>query len=119
MMPQILLECSDNIVEKSFTELLSDIHQLLAEKLPTQIAGCKSRVLRHQDYAIGDLAINNAFVHLSISVLKGRSQTLLNEIANTLMDKLTTYFQASLKQRTLQITIAMQELPDIYLKYTP
>lgn len=116
-MPQIFLECSDNLIESNFTAAFHEIHQILSQHLPTELASCKSRLIRHHDYVIGDGTPNNGFVHLSIAVLKGRSPALLDSIAKMIMEKLKMVFTRSLKELNLQITIGINELPDIYQKY--
>ncbi|MGE3319685.1 MAG: 5-carboxymethyl-2-hydroxymuconate Delta-isomerase [Candidatus Berkiella sp.] len=115
-MPQITLEMSDNVLENELTELLIAIHHTLSEQLPTELRSCKSRMIRHQTYVIGDADQHNAFVHLSIGVIKGRSDALKNAIAASLMEKLKMTFAQSLKQLDCQITIAISDLPDVYLK---
>lgn len=118
-MPQIILECTQNILEQNLSPLLLEIHKILTENLPTQMTSCKSRVLRHAEYVVADGAPEKAFVHLSIGVLPGRTTELLNTVAVILMEKLKTVFQQSLKELDLQITIAIQDLPVVYHKYTP
>ncbi len=115
-MPQITLECSDNIIEKNMHPLLLEIHHLLSERLPTELSSCKSRVIRINHYLVGDGASQNAFVHLTISVLKGRSEELLKSIAQTILEKLKISFHESLLILNVQLTIAMQDLPNVYLK---
>ncbi|HRE31510.1 MAG TPA: hypothetical protein PLD88_05985 [Candidatus Berkiella sp.] len=115
-MPHIILECSDNIVEKDFHFLLSQIHQLLVEKLPTELKSCKSRVLRHAYYVIADGDPHQAFVHLSINVLAGRSKELQQAIGATLMEMLTKAFHQSREKLKLQLSIALADLPSVYLK---
>ncbi|MCS5710619.1 hypothetical protein [Candidatus Berkiella aquae] len=115
-MPQIILECSDNILEKDFKPLLSQIHQLLVEKLPTELKSCKSRVLRHTNYLLGDGSSNQAFVHLSINILSGRSMELKQLVGATLMEVLMEAFHQSRETLELQLSIAIQDLPGIYLK---
>ena len=94
-MPQIILECSHNVIESELSTLFGEIHQLLTERLPTQLESCKTRVIKHRDYYIGDGNANNAFVHLSIGVIKGRSKELLESIASVIMEKLKIAFSQS------------------------
>lgn len=115
-MPQITLEQSINVQESNHKELLLEIHHLLADMLPTQIEGCKSRVLVHHDYVVGNGDANNGFVHLTISVLKGRSGELLNNIGKILLEKLKQFYANSLAKINLQITVQIGELPDVYVK---
>ncbi|MBS0286344.1 MAG: hypothetical protein JSR17_03560 [Proteobacteria bacterium] len=117
-MPQIILEQSSNVQETNHRELLLEIHHILTDKLPTQIEGCKSRVLIHNEYVVGNGDANNGFVHLNISVLKGRSVELLSDIGQIVMAKLTDFYAKSLKNINLQITVQIGELPDVYLKTT-
>lgn len=117
-MPQIILECSSNIIESELNGLFSDIHQLLTEKLPTQLESCKTRMIRHHDYYIADGHISNGFVHLSVGVLKGRSTELLDTIATLIMEKLKVAFSQSLQKLNVQLTIAIYDLPDVYLKHS-
>ena len=112
-MPHVILEASANI--KVNTDILTTIHKILAEQLPTQLESCKSRIIRHNDYVVGDGAVANAFVHLTISVMPGRSQELLAAVAGKIMLALKEYFQQP--ELNLQITIAIADLPAVYHKY--
>ena len=115
-MPHIILECSNNIVEKNLSSLIIDIHTLLTQMLPTQLSGCKSRIIRDKDYVVGNNDPQNAFVHVTVKVLKGRSKDLLDSVANAIMDKLKVVFQKSFSALNLQFTIAIEELPEVYHK---
>jgi len=117
-MPQIILECSNNVIEKDSKSLLLQIHHILTENLPTELRSCKSRVIRHHDFVLGDGNEDNAFVHLSIGVMKGRSHELLSAVASTIMTALKDAFSLSLTKLNLQITLAIQDLPAVYEKYS-
>ncbi len=65
-MPHIFFEYSDNIIEQDFKPALQEIHNLLAEQLPTKLFFCKSRIIRHENFLIGDAASSNAFVNVAI-----------------------------------------------------
>jgi len=115
-MPHLTLEYSNNVLENDFSSLFLQIHELLSTQLPTQLKSCKSRVIGSEDYVIGDGNKTNAFVHLSILVLKGRSVQLKSAIATTLMGKLKEHFSGSANQLDLQISIAINDLPEVYQK---
>ncbi len=116
-MPQITLECTNNVLEKNnLSQLVLEINHVLSERLPTELASCKARILFIDNFVVGDNDKQNAFVHLSISVLKGRSTSLLDEIAAVIMQNLKAHFSSSLSKLNLQITIAIQDLPDVYHK---
>ncbi len=117
-MPHVILECSENVVERNLSSLLIDIHSLLTQMLPTQLPGCKSRFIREKNYVIGNNDPQNAFVHITVKVLKGRSKELLDSVASAIMEKLKVVFQDSFSKLNLQFTIAIEELPEVYHKFS-
>lgn len=117
-MPHIVLECSDNIIEKDFESLLLSIHHTLSENLPTDLSNCKSRVIRCTDVVMGNGDKNQAFVHVTISILKGRSAELLKQVSTLIMNQLVNAFPTSAQQYILQLSIAIPELPDNFEKRT-
>ena len=119
-MPQLSLEYTSNVLEHdNFSELFKQCHTILTEQLPTDLAACKSRVVKCADYYIGNGDANNAFVSLHVKVMAGRSAETLTTISNAMMQVLQQHFAQSLAQRNLQITLQMQELaPSLYFKIT-
>ena len=116
-MPQIILELSDNVIEKDLYKALAEIHQILTSVLPTTLASCKSRVIRYKDFLVGDGQVNNAFVHLSIGVLPGRNKETRDLVAHKIVKALEPYFSQSFAMLNLQITIAISELPEVFHKF--
>ncbi|HYF98082.1 MAG TPA: 5-carboxymethyl-2-hydroxymuconate Delta-isomerase [Coxiellaceae bacterium] len=116
-MPHLILEYSANLLEKDkLSDLFAELHQLLVDSLPTQLASCKSRAYEAKDYRVGDGNAQNAFLHLSVRVMAGRSETLLREIAAKIMAVLKSYFLASSQNLNLQISLELGELGKVYLK---
>ncbi|AHE67555.1 5-carboxymethyl-2-hydroxymuconate Delta-isomerase [Legionella oakridgensis] len=90
-MPHLILECSNNIASTiDFKPLFQTLHQLLADKLPTQITSCKSRVVIHDHYFIGNDFEHGAFIHLTIKILPGRTNELKSELAKQILDIINT-----------------------------
>lgn len=117
-MPQLTLEFSANILEKkSLTALLKNCHEIIAENLPTSIESCKSRAHECEIYCVGDGQPHNAFVHVNLKVLPGRSVEQKTLVANKVMDKLKEYFADSLNQFKLQITLEIEDLQTTYFKF--
>lgn len=115
-MPHITLEFSNNVPEKDFTQLFLKMHEFLSTQLPTELNNCKSRIVRCENFLIGDADPKNAFVHLAILVLKGRSVELKNTIASQLMQMLKAHFKDSAKLMDLQISVAIDDLPEVFQK---
>lgn len=116
-MPHITLEYSNNVLEKNLHNLIIRMHELLSAQLPTQLNNCKTRIIASDNYLIGDdNNKNNAFVHLSILVLKGRTVELKNAIASQLMQQLKEHFADSANKLDLQISVAIDDLPEVFQK---
>ncbi len=115
-MPHLILEFSANIIEKNnITELFQQCHTILADMLPTDIAGCKSRAVECNTNTIGNGDLENAFVHMTLKVMPGRTIDILNDVGNRLMEIMTDYFSGSLKELHLQITLEICHL-ETYFK---
>lgn len=118
-MPQILLEMSDNVLEKNnLNSLFQQCHTVLSEILPTSIESCKSRAIIHNIYSIGNGSPNNAFVHINLKIMAGRSYDTQNAAGLEIMDILKKHFANSLKTLNLQITLEIDELQKTYYKIT-
>lgn len=117
-MPHLILEASSNIHEsnKRLEELLSECHQFLADKLPTQVSSCRSRVMLHDIYVVGDNAPDLAFIHLTIKLLKGRSHGLLLDVAESIKAKIKEYCSRSSEHLKLEISVEIVELSEVYVK---
>jgi 5-carboxymethyl-2-hydroxymuconate isomerase len=57
----------------NYEPLFLTLHKILAEKSPTDLSSCKSRCIAHELYFIGDCDAGNAFAHLTVKILAGRS----------------------------------------------
>ncbi len=116
-MPHTSLEYSANIIEKNnLSDVLKKINKFLSETLPTELFSCKSRAVECGVYCVGDGDPNNAFVHVNLKVMPGRSVDKLNDVGNGVMDVLKKYFLESAQQLNLQITIEIDELQKTYFK---
>lgn len=116
-MPHIILEYSNNLVfDQEASVLFESIHHLLARELPTQLSSCKSRSYDSDSYRVGDGQANNAFAHLGIKVMPGRTEERKAHIAQQIMDMMYIFFQTQYTALNLQLSIEMQDLDTVYLK---
>lgn len=117
-MPHLILEASANIMETNdkFKQSLRDLQSLLVEKLPTQLDNCKSRVIIHDLFVLGDDNSNNAFIHLTVKILQGRSPELLAEISHQLQEILKINHTKSREHLNLSISVEICELSSNYAK---
>ena len=92
-MPHLILEASANIHESNarLQQLLVECQDLLVRELPTKLESCKSRVILHDIYVLGDNHPDNAFLHLTVKLLKGRTPELLTNVATLLSDTIAKH----------------------------
>jgi 5-carboxymethyl-2-hydroxymuconate isomerase len=118
-MPHINLEYSPNIIEKNnLLGLFEEIHTVLVEMLPTQLASCKSRAIPCELYLVGDGHAQNAFVHLDLKTMAGRTETVLHNVGNHLLTLLTNHFAESARKYHLKVTVEISELQKTYFQVT-
>ena len=115
-MPHVIFELSDNIIEKDLSQILAQIHQILTDTLPTKLESCKSRVLRYPEFLVGNGNSNNAFIHLSIAVLSGRTREILDLTVNKITVILQNNFKESREKLNLNISVSISDLPAMYYK---
>lgn len=117
-MPQLILEYSANVFEKNNSpELFKKLHLLLTEMLPTQLASCKSRAIEYNTYCVGDGNVDNAFVHINLKVLSGRSVDTLQNTGNKIIEILKNHFSESMQKLNLQMSVEISELAKTYFKF--
>ena len=110
-MPHITLEYTDNIDQPiEFHDLFSELHQVLASVAGINITNCKSRARSLDTYHIGEGEAGNAFAHLEVRLLEGRSAELKREIGERGLEVLKKHFARSLSDRDLQITLEVQDI---------
>lgn len=118
-LPQIRLEYSGNVTEEILSDkLFLGIHEVLRDTGGIRIGNCKSRSFRCDPFRIGAGEPENAFVHLEVRILEGRSSELKGEIGRALLDVLAGYFAGSAERLDLQITVEICDIKrDAYFKY--
>ena len=110
-MPQVILEYSDNILEQPDVEdLFRRLHELLIQHGPFKLSAIKSRVIRHREYFVADGNNSNGFIHLTLSILKGRDLKLRQELGKSILSFLKEEFAHSHAKLKCSITVDIHEL---------
>lgn len=116
-MPQISLEYSDNLfLDKTVNKLFSDIHQLLTRELPTQLANCKSRCIVRDHYFLADGQANQAFAHLHIRIMPGRSDEKKTFLGHVLLEMMNQFFQQQPPDTVLQLSVEIEDVGEHFFK---
>ena len=118
-MPHLTLEYTANIKQEiDCATLFSGLHKIITKIGGINIENCKSRAIRLDNYYIGQSNESNAFVHLEISLMQGKSTELQQAIGIQCLNLLKEYFAPSLSKLALQITVDITEIyRSAYYKY--
>jgi 5-carboxymethyl-2-hydroxymuconate isomerase len=105
-MPHLTLEYTGNIDQEiRVAEVFPRLHQVLEQVADVDPANCKSRAIRLDCYWIGLGDEGNAFVHLTIRLLAGRSAAVKRELGGRSLRILEEYFAPSAAALALQLTV--------------
>jgi len=117
-MPHILVEISDNIVEEfEPKELLRELNQTLDSVESFRIADIKGRLVRHSDYVVAGNEKDQAFVHLHLSALAGRSKEVKTEAGAKLLECIQKRFSKSAQEKDCAFSIEIRDMDkEFYLK---
>ena len=117
-MPHFILEYSDNLLEKiDHRQLFRDLHRLLVENGPFRLSDIKSRAAVHKDFYVSDGNDANAFIHLTLSIFKGRELEIQQRVGNKLLALLHNEFARSFTELKWSITVEIKEInTDTYFK---
>ena len=116
-MPHLILEYSNNFDgELDFEPFFVTLHKLLEEKLPTDISSCKSRCIARELFFIGDCHIKNAFAHLTIKILAGRTDENKNKLGNEILKMMRNFFHPHKCNLILQLSVEVIDLDKHYFK---
>jgi len=118
-MPQIRLEYTANTsIHFNFRGFFSEVHKTINQTAGISILNCKSRAIKHENYFIGNCSDNNAFVHMEIALLKGRSEDVKKKIARACLEILKKHFLSNSSKDELQLTVEIKDIDrEFYLKY--
>lgn len=84
--------------------------------MPTELSTCKSRCVVHKLFYLGDGHQSNAFVHLTVKIMSGRTDEVQNSLGNQLVTLLKNYFEDYPNKSQLQISVEIMELNKHYFK---
>ena len=110
-MPHFVLEYSDNILEEvDFKEFFKRLHSLLVDVGPFKLSDIKSRAIRHQEFLVADGQESNAFVHLTLSIFKGRDLGIRQAVGEKLLAFLQEEFAGPLQKLSCSYTVEIREM---------
>ena len=119
-MPHFVLEYSDNILEKvDHKDFFKKLHTLLVDVGPFNLSDIKSRAIRHQQFYVANGQESNAFVHLTLSIFKGRDLSIRQAVGEKILTFLKGEFARSFEKLNCSYTVEVKEMDkETYFKAT-
>lgn len=86
-MPQIAIEYSANLTGAFDARALArEVHRLIPVTVDTDLGNCKTRLVAHDDYLIGDGSPEEAMVHVDLRILSGRSDAQKKALGEAVLE---------------------------------
>ena len=105
-MPHLLLECSSGIADRiELDKLLETLHLAVGSAPTVDLAAVKSRVLEHAITRVGNPAAKRRFIHLTLSLLEGRTHDAKRHIGDELFAHLVKWVNANSPEVSLSLEI--------------
>ena len=119
-MPHIVFEYTADLSPlPDMGEVFKRVHAILDEVAHAKVANSKSRAIPVDSY-VGDGDAMNAFAHLDIRLMEGRSVEAKEEISSRCLMLLSQTLKDSGACRDLQITVSVSDLERAtYAKHPP
>ncbi|MCP1311608.1 5-carboxymethyl-2-hydroxymuconate Delta-isomerase [Paenibacillus tyrfis] len=113
-MPHIIIEYTNNVkVEGDIPSLLRKINSVLISRSDIfPIGGIRSRAIEIHDYCIADGAEDDAFVHVTLKIGAGRSESDKKAVCDELFDMIKTHFADFWNKRYLAISMELIEFSE-------
>ncbi|WOE31342.1 MULTISPECIES: 5-carboxymethyl-2-hydroxymuconate Delta-isomerase [unclassified Acinetobacter] len=110
-MPHIHVEYSDNIENLATQSLLLALNHCLVEGQYAVAVDIKSRAIAQTDYCIGLAEKQQAYVHVKVSLLTGRSLEIRQEISQKVLQVLSDQLAVLSSPLTIQACVEIFEMP--------
>ena len=120
-MPQIRMEYSSNITQKvDSAVILAELVSVISAAAEIPVEHFKSRLLRREEYLVGEGGERDAFVHLEVGIFSGRILDVKRRIGEDCIEYLEEYFSPSAGELSLQITVEIRDMEkEAYFKSVP
>ena len=120
-MPQIRMEYSSNISQKvDSAVILAELVSVISAAAEIPVVHFKSRLLRREEYLVGEGGERDAFVHLEVGIFSGRILDVKRRIGEDCIEYLEEYFSPSAGELSLQITVEIRDMEkEAYFKSVP
>jgi len=114
-MPVVTFEYTKNLgIDRDVKPFLNRIHQALVDIINTDLLTCRSTVVGHEHYLIGDGNPRHAFIQLSIRMLPGRNKETKDQLGQHLLLMIRETFEKAIAQYDVQLRVYLTEIERDY-----
>ncbi|HEX6593975.1 MAG TPA: 5-carboxymethyl-2-hydroxymuconate Delta-isomerase [Bacillota bacterium] len=110
-MPHVVIEYTDNIKEEAnIPQLLKKVNEvLLSHRDLIRSGGLRTRAIQLTDYIIADGTEDDAFVHATLKLGKGRSEVQIKKLSDDLFQLIKDHFSQLFVRRYLALSLEVYE----------
>lgn len=114
-MPHFIVEYTDNIThEADIPGLLHKVNQVLINRRDLfPIGGIRSRAILLQDYVVADGLYDDAFVHATLKIGRGRSEKDKREVCDQIFQVMKDHFAELFSRRYLALSLELVEFGEM------
>jgi 5-carboxymethyl-2-hydroxymuconate isomerase len=110
-MAHVVVEYTDNLTPQGDIPALL---AMIAKELRNAngvfpVGGIRVRAIRFEDYVVADGAEDDAFVHITVKMAKGRPEEVKKAIFTALFEKVKEHFAALYAKRYLALSMYVEE----------
>jgi 5-carboxymethyl-2-hydroxymuconate isomerase len=110
-MPHCIFEYSANVADKpDWPQIIRKLHDSLISTGQFVAGDIKSRVIRHDNFLIGDGQNNQSFVALNLQILAGRSDEFKRGLSQMASEILVLALPKTLAEQKCSITVQVSEI---------
>jgi|SRR5476651_1997987 len=113
-MPHVYLEYTAGVGDNvNFKGACQRLHRALVEVSGLRLDLVKTRLIRYDDYFIGDCDERQEFIHLNVSTVSGKAgdDEKRHAISSALLDVLADIFEPVLQQQKVDLSVQITEVP--------
>jgi 5-carboxymethyl-2-hydroxymuconate isomerase len=109
-MPQVTIEYSGNLGTAFDSRACARVvHDRLVEHAAAELGNCKTRLIEHGEFLIGDGARQYAMIHVDLRILPGRSDDQKGALGRAVLEALEQAL-SGVSGLDLQLTVEVREL---------
>ncbi|MGI9666395.1 MAG: 5-carboxymethyl-2-hydroxymuconate Delta-isomerase [Acidimicrobiia bacterium] len=118
-MPHVTLDHSEDLDSVADTRRVFErIHRILVDVAGAGPSNVKSRKLVSTDSFVGSGDPTNAFIHLDVRLMEGRSETTKRDVSTACLAVLVEEYQVESSPRNIQVTVDVTDLDrETYAKH--